>query len=323
MATGLLGATSGLAIAKESVYGTAVATTRGIPIISESLEVNPVRVRADTAKGGGLLRPHSDTRVAHTQGAGNVQTYLHASGATLLWEAMLGGIATTGVGPFTHTATVEATLPSYSIQVAMGRTTGTRVKKIEGAKVNGWELAVTQGQYVTLSLDWVFETGDEVAFGEANDDLAGTFAANMVKFLAKELVVSLGGVSVCAQSFRLRGANNLKVEPCLGATVIANPVRNARPTVEGEMTFKLDDTSNTIYDAFVAGSLIALSAVLTSGTNTCTIAGTAVPEGASARVHGQEELMLTVPFAVEVDDNAAATDDDAFSVVVVNGDATA
>ncbi len=323
MATGLLGVTSGLAIAKETTFGTPVTTTRGIPIISEGLQLTPARVRATTARGGGLLHPHTDTRVGPVQGAGPIATYLYANGATLLWEAMLGANVTTGTNPYTHTANLAATLPSYSCQVAMGRVLNTRVKKIEGLMVGGWEVAVTQGQYVTLSLDTVFENGDEVVTGEAADDLAGTFAANMVKFLAEEVVVVFGGVTACLQSFRLRGNNNLKVEHCLGSRFITKPVRNARPAVDGEMVIKLDDTSNVLYDAFVAGSVLDLVATCTAGTSTCTMTLTAVAEGSSATVAGEAELMLTIPFMVEVDDAAAETDVNALTVVTVNADATA
>lgn len=319
----VLGLTGGLALAKETVYGTAVATTRGLPIISESLQIDPVRVESAALKGGGLLMPDSNVRIGPVMGSGSIQTYLFSSGATLLWEAMLGKVSTSGDDPYTHACTLAKDLPSYSVDVGIGALTTTKVKRIEGLVVGSWEIGVALGEYITLGLDCVYENEDAIASGESNDDVAGTFPSGQVPFLAQEVVVSLGGNSYCLQSLTLGGNNTLKTEHCIGSPYITKPTRNGRPVINGSMTMKESDTDNTLYDAFRSGDVLDLVITCTEGTNTCTITSTVRIDGTSPQLSGQEELMLTVPYVVQVDDGNEDTDDDAFSVEVVNGDAVA
>lgn len=318
----VLGLTGGLALAKESVYGTAVATTRGLPVISESLTLAPARVETAALRGGGFIMPDSNVRIGPVQGAGSIQTYLFSTGAALLFEGMLGAIATNGVGPYVHTATLAKELPSYAVDVGIGALTTTKVKRVEGLMVSSWEIGVALGEHVTLGLDVVYEDEVVVASGETGDDVAGTFPTGQVPFLAQEVVVTLGGNSYCLQSLTLGGNNTLKVEHCIGSRLITKPTRNGRPVFSGSLTMKESDTDNDIYDAFVAGDVLDLVITMTEGSNTCVVTSTVRVDGTSPMLTGQEELMLTVPFVAQVDDGAGEDDDDALSVVVTNGDTT-
>lgn len=319
----VLGLTGGLALAEESVFGTAVATTRGVPIISESLSLSVARVEAASLKGGGLIMPGSNVRNGPVQGAGSIQTYLWSTGGTFLWEAMLGQIATTGEDPYVHTATLAQALPSYSCDVGIGALSTSKIKRIEGLVVSSWEIGVALGVPVTLGLDCVYENENVVTSGETNDDVAGTFASGQVPFLAQEVAVTLGGTSYCLQSITLGGDNVLKVEHCLGSRFITAPTRNGRPVFSGSLTMKESDTSNTLYDAFIAGTNLDLVITMTEGSNTCVVTNTVRVDGTSPMLTGQEELMVTFPFVAQVDDASSEDDDDAMSAVITNGDETA
>lgn len=323
----LPGVKSALALAKESTFGTAVATTRGLPIISENMAISPGRVTSNAVKGGGFILPDSTVRNGPIMGQGSIQTYLYVNGAALLWEGLLGSIATTGVGPYVHTANIAATLPSYSIDVGYGGASTTKVKRIEGAMFTGFEVAVAQGgNFVTLGLDVVYEDENVIASGEADDDVAGTFATSQPAYLATEVTGTVdtggGATSYCIQSLRLRGENNLKIEHCLGSRYITEPTRNGRPSYTGELVMKLDDTSNDLYDAFIAKTVSDIVITCTQGTNTAVFTLTAHIDGTSPQVSGHEELVVTYPFTVVVDDVNSETDTDAFQVDVTNDDAT-
>lgn len=323
-----LGLKSALAIAKEVTFGTPVTTTRGLPVISESLTMDPGRVRTNSVKGGGLLPPDTTIRNGPIMGQGSIQTYLFVDGATLLWEAMTFGAPSTSAGPpYTHTYNLGDTPPSYSVQVGYGATSTTKVKKVEGLVVSSWELAVSQGaEPITLGMDCVYENEDVVASGETDDDVAGTFATSQPFYLATEIAGTVdtggGATSYCVQSLRLRGENNLKVEHCLGTRYITAPTRNGRPAITGELTMKLDDTSNALYDAFLANTISDIVLTATQGSNTCIVTMTAHIDGTSPQLSGHEELMVTYPFTVVVDDSNSETDTDAFQVDVTNDDAT-
>ena len=87
-----IGLGSGWSLKKESTWGTAVTPTVALPFISESLKLDIKRVESKTLKGGNYLDTSDTWRVGGSVGAGDVQTLLYSSGATLLWEAMLGTI---------------------------------------------------------------------------------------------------------------------------------------------------------------------------------------------------------------------------------------
>lgn len=310
---------SSWALAKEATatYGTLAAPTRAVPILSEDLKLNKENVVAKTLKGGNYILQSNSWRRGGQTGGGPVQTLLWQSGAALLWEAMLGTSATTGAGPYTHTASLAPTLPSYSIDVTLGGTTSTFLRKtILGAKVDTWQLKAALKQPVTLGQSWVYQSETIVAGA-----IRGTIPANQKPFSFTDVAIS-GGASLtgCVEDITINGNNNLiKDQFCLGQSSINEPIRNGFADISGTMSVILDGTA-TNYGLYTAGNELSLVLTLT-GTSPAvtTITMNVRIDGTTPAANTDGELKATVPFTVL----APTTDASAFTVVTTNSDSVA
>lgn len=309
---------SGFAFAKESTYGTPVTTTKAIPILSESLTLDRTVVTANTLAGGNYLPTTGSSRLGSRRGGGDVQTYLYTHGTAALTEAMLGGIATTGAGPYVHTASVAATLPSYTLAVTFGATTGTLKKTVEGAKVASWEIALASNENATLGLTWVYQ--DEVLATASS--LAGTYATGASVYHADDFgTLTIGGVSYCVTGLTVSGDNGLAVtDPCIGQTVMTDPPAQRR-TITGTVVIKLDPAVNTLYTTWNAGTVAALVATATQGASIFSIQGNLYLLGSTPVVSGEEELTVSIPFEVRAAAGAGG-DAAAFKLITTNSDST-
>lgn len=302
---------SGFSFAKESTYGTPVTPTKAVPFLSESLSLTINRITANTLKGGNYLPTTSSTRLGPRSGSGDVQSLLHSHSTAALTEAMLGGIATTGTGPYTHTATMAASLPSYTLQVAVGGSSNTMRKTMEGAKVASWEIAIVANENVTLGLTWAYQ--DEVlATGQS---LQGTYPTGDTVFSAVDFAtLTIGGASYCVERLTFSGDNNLRTDSfCIGSTVANEPAAQRR-TITGEAVVKLEPTLTALYTAFTGDTLMTIVATGTNGANTLSINATTKFNGSTPTVPGEDELTVTVPFEVY----AASSDSGAFSIATTN-----
>lgn len=321
MATYTSGIGSGWSLAKEGTYGTATTPTVAHPLISETLSLTISRADSPTLKGGNLLVPKTSWRSSTQIGQGSVQTLMYDDGSALLTEAMLGSIATTGSDPYVHTATLAQALPSYSMQVSFGGSSGVMVKKIEGAVCTGWELAAALGANLTLGLDWVYEDETVTPAGGAGDDLDGTYPTGQTAYNAADIALTIGGTSYCVNGITLSGANNLKTDGwCLGTTLIRKPTRNGFAAISGTLELPLDTASTTLYDIYTAATLPALVMTATQGSNSFVVNAVVRLDGTTPQVSGPEEQTVSIPFTVSPDDGD--TDADAFSIVTTNGDST-
>ena len=327
----VLGLGSGLSIAKESTFGTASGGTyRRFPIISESLVQTDERVVSPTLRGGFMLRSAASQRLGKRMVQGGVQSLLHSTGASLLWEAMLGANLTAGAGPYTHTATLPAPgtdLPAYTIQVGLGGTTTSYTRKrILGAVCSSWEISAAAGEAVTLGIDWV---GQAAELAEATAT-SGTVPSSQTYYDWRECSVTIDTLTLdCITSFTITGDNQLNSDRyCLGQTLMSRPKRNAATEITGEVTIYLPATGATtdpsdIIAAMRASTTLDLVATFDDGTNDVVITTTALLEPTSyPAVDGEQELTMTIPFTI-YRENDAATDASALTVVSTNGDATA
>lgn len=327
----VLGLGSGLSIAKESTFGTASGGTyRRFPIISESLVQTDERIVSPTLRGGFMLRSAASQRLGKRMVQGGVQSLLHSTGASLLWEAMLGKNTTAGSGPYTHTAVLQdvgSDLPAYTIQVGLGGTTTSFTRKrILGAVCSSWQLAAAAGEAVTLGIDWVGQAA-ELAEGTAT---TGTVPSSQTYYDWRQCSVTIDTLTLdCITSFTLSGNNALNSDRyCLGQTLMSRPKRNAATEITGEVTIYLPATSATtqpsdIVDAMRSSTTLDLVATFTDGTSEVEITTTALLEPTTyPAVDGEGELTMTIPFSI-YRENDAATDASALTVVSTNSDATA
>lgn len=308
---------SSWSLAKETTYGTLATPTRAVPIISEDMKLNFENVVSKTLKGGNRILQSNSWRRGGKTGGGPVQTLLWQSGATLLWEAMLGTNATTGAGPYTHTASLADPLPSYSIDVTLGGTAAGNLRKtVLGAKVDTWQLKAALKNPVTLGQSWVYQS-ETLAAGA----IRGTIPTGQKPYSFTDVAIS-GGASLtgCVEDITINGNNNLiKDQFCLGQSSINEPVRNGFVDISGSMSVILDGTA-TNYGLYTAGNELSLVLTLT-GTSpaTTTITMNVRIDGSTPTANTDGELKATVPFTCL----ASTTDASAFTVVTVNSDSTA
>lgn len=308
---------SGWAFAKESTYGTAVTTTKAMPFVSETLELSPNMTETETLKGGVSVRTDSSWRIGYFSGSGSIQTLVFTHGTAALTEGMLGNIATTGSGPYTHTATVDDTIPSYTMMFTYGGTTSHLSKIVDGVMIDSWELAVAVGENVTLGLDVVYQ--DETI--ATADSLDGSYPGTQTPYAALDFgTLTLGGAEYCVQNLRLRGSNNLNSGIiCIGDTQIQQPIpTGAFRDITGEVEILLDSASTGMYTQFKAGTPVAIVATATSGASTFTINARARLDGYPVTVGSPDLLTVSIPFTISTASTAAA----GLSLVTVNSDST-
>jgi len=127
----------------ETTYGTAVAATHKVEVIS--MKVDPII---------GVIRDPSlydaVARRALYQGGlmykGNFVIRCNYSGLGVLWKAALGAVATTGVGPYVHVFKESADLPSLTLQMIEGNIPATQYQRVDGAIITSMTIRGTAGQ---------------------------------------------------------------------------------------------------------------------------------------------------------------------------------
>lgn len=329
----VLGLGSRLTIAKEGTFGTAsVGTYRAIPFLSESLKKTTERVVSPSLRGGFMVRSAAATRNGKTIVRGDVQSLLHDSGASLLWEAMLGKNTTAGAGPYTHTAVLQdvgSDLPSYTIQVGLGGTSSSfSRKRVLGAVVESWELAASAGDPVTLGITWV---GQDAAVAESTAT-TGTVPSSQTYYDWRDCTISIDTLTLdCVTSFTLSGNNGINADRyCLGQALMSHPKRNAATELTGVATIYLPSNSATTTPTDLVAAMqdtgtldLTATFLVSGGSNEVEITATAqIQADDYPAVDGEAELTITIPFVIYREDDAA-TDASAITVVCTNGDSAA
>ena len=86
-----------------------------------------------------------------------------------IWAA-LGGSATAGGGPYTHTITAATSLPSFTIQHERTGTATAWSTQFTGCKVAGLTLTCSSEQYYLIGrMDWIARKAEDPAFQLTND----------------------------------------------------------------------------------------------------------------------------------------------------------
>jgi hypothetical protein len=159
------GASGQVGYKTESVVGTAVTVDTFIPIVSENIKNNKAYLDSKTISARQTLRM---TKPGAQQVEGGITTELPNRPMATLLTHMFGTVATTGAGPYTHTATPGSTTgKTLTIQVGRPATTDTvHPFTYAGSKINQWTIACTQGEIASLELGIV-------AMSEVDGDRAG------------------------------------------------------------------------------------------------------------------------------------------------------
>lgn len=299
--------------------GMTTTPTRVLKLLSESIDQDIAKIETPTLSGASLFQQAAAVRQGRTLVSGDTQLLLWNKGEALLFEAMLGTIATTGSGPYTHTASPSKYLPSYTMQVTEGGTSAVFRKQMVGMMVDSWEIGLSINENATLGLTWV---GNGISY-TGSGSLDGSDPTGQTAYAYVDGAVTVDGSSIgCVKNITISGANNLiSDDTCIGRTTISDPERGQFCEITGQVEFELEASDIGYLTDFVNGTQKALVLTLTNGSSSITISMTMQWQtGITPKVGGVDKITVTGPYKAYV--TSGNTDAQTFSIVAVNADST-
>lgn len=231
--------------------------------------------------------------------------------ATLL-RHMFGTIATTGVGPYTHTASPGSLNgKSMTVQVGIPSSDGTvRAFTYSGAKIPSWTLSASSGEIATLETEISakdYVTATALATASYPTDCPFTFIHGSV---------SVAGVSQgTVDSFSLSSTRPLRVKHPVGSSTIIEQLEEG--PAEYEISVTADFQNLTIHD--LANTGVAVVLAFSDGTDSLTITTNAWVNPMTPGVDGPDSLPS---FEFTATPYHSTSDASAITAVLVNGEAT-
>lgn len=277
MATGTLQDAS-IGYKAESTYGTPVTPDRFVEFVDESFEWDPKRVQGQGIRVGSKVARSARRVTTQTSAKGDFTVEMCSKGLGTLLAACVGAGASTVVSGSTYqqlfTLATGPLPPSLTVQKAIPRADGTLDPyTFNGGIVDAFELDCPNGDIVTLKPSLIFRevltatayaTPSYVAspslfhFAQGAITIGGTVTAPTTTALAS------GGTAVAnVRDFNLKvdhksGADRFNYG---GAGKMAHPTYGLRD-ITGSMTIEYD--SQTMYDAYIADTELALTVTFTS-----------------------------------------------------------
>lgn len=256
----MLSQLSHVGLAREAVWGTALPAAKFFPSKNPKFEDDIKRI-LDQGKRGSAATDFGawgGTRLGRLEHDGDF--YPDVPPYFLL--GILGQVNTTGVGPYTHVFTLAATPPSFTITDYYG---GAQARQFAGAMVESLDL-----KFATESgaLEWAVKLAAKASTQVATP--TPTFGS-LAPFLGWQAALTLaGGGNTKLLGFELNMKRTLS--PIFGANNSQDPNKMYAGPLEvtGKITFDMADETELNY--YLNNTQPTLSLVLTSGTNTITIA---------------------------------------------------
>ncbi len=287
------GLSSQVGIAQEGAYGVFTTPTRFLEFLTEGIA--PDRPSLETRGIGDQFVRTSRRRAYIKSFGGQVEVDFMSSGMGILLKNMLGSIATTGTGPYTHTATPDAVgLQGLSMTVQVGKpqTMGVVVPfNYLGGKVHAWQLDQKIDQNLKLRLTYDFTN-----IGDLTSALAvASYPAVNSPLAFLDAVVTLDGVSGNVSECMVGGARAMAMDRRYLGNQKLEPIANGEYAVTGQISKEFEDTA--IYGKFISGAVAALTMTHTFG---ATVLTTTIPAieytGANPAISGSDIVRQTIPF---------------------------
>lgn len=298
----------------ESTWGTGVTVDTFMPVLGANLEIDEGYLRSEAIRAGRYTR--SPARLGARVVSGNVEMELPNTSVATILKHMVGGVATTGAGPYTHTFTPATPFAkSFTLQVGIEDAGGTvRPFTATGTKVSSWEISCEVGSLARLSFDW---TAKDVVTVTAL--ATASYSASLVPFTFIEGSVTVNGSPVAsARSVTLSAQKNLRDDRhVLGSRYIREQLAEGHWEITSEITADFDDL--TLFNLAAAGTQVGSVLTFSNGTESLTIttSGQVVGDPPSLTGVGVEEQ------TIRLDHSHATSDASAFTAVLVNSEATA
>jgi len=236
-----------IGLAEEVTYGTAVARTNWLEIVSCTLD-REIDYQPEPTLGriGDAGRVPRRKYVASDNSGGEIEWVMAYDDSTLMMmKHAFGGVSTTGSGPYTHTCTLAALPIGLTIEKAINSSKG---EVFEGCKITDLTVSIDAGGLMMGRASIVGETsGGLVSSGtptytsaleEVKHHQAGQFSFNSVSYDISSMSVTL--------------ANGVDRRQVLGSSFTKEPTPQGKREVTMSVTYEyIADTPHT---AFLAGT---------------------------------------------------------------------
>lgn len=304
--------TSQAGLKTETTWGTGVTVDKFLPMLSEGVKNQIDRMKVNAALGGRLVQ--AKWRPGKQKIDGPVTMYLPNVTLATILRHMFGTIATTGAGPYTHTAS-PGSLVNQSFTMQLGRTDDAGTVQpftYAGGKIGGWELSATAGELAQLRLDTSFQsetTGTALA--------TASYAAGWQPFSFIEGSVTIAGTaSTKIRSFRLACAANQEGAFHIGSAQISQQYQNGQRVFSGQLV--ADFSGLTEYARYTAASEFALVLAFSNGTDSLTVTMNVAYDGETPNVTGLDLVPLNLPYTA----TSGTSDAAAITAVLINSDSS-
>ncbi|MEV6399619.1 phage tail tube protein [Streptomyces sp. NPDC051907] len=298
-----------IGIGAETTYGTAAESILGYEGKADSWKVSKEFVESVGFRRG-LQTARADRRNIITMGGeGELEADLLDVGAAALLSAAFDkhtvtDNATTRVHVFETATYSEA--PSFTAQMIRPTVEGTDVAyKHVGCVATEFELTAEVENPVTLNVSFDFQDVSHTSTPAQILPITYPEDARAYDWSRTALTLTRAGtaVPVDAGKFSLTGDLGMKTDRRFlrGNPLKKKPVRAAIPTYEGEFEGEFSADSLKLYEAFVAGEIVALRvdlAGLTPGTSVRVDCPAIQFTGESPEASVDDVTVMTLPFRV-------------------------
>lgn len=300
----------------ESTPGTRVAPATFLPYLSENVKHEIERMVSQGLRAGrrtrGVWRPGRQTV------KGGVTFELAPQGAVRLFKWAMGGLSSTGSGPFTHTLTPN-TLDDESMTWQFNKPdeSGTnRVFDIYGAACTDWSVGLKLGEFAMATFNM---EGMQAVYDQTLATASYPSGWNPFAYTSGSLTIA--GSAYEPEEITITGTNGLQTgRHRIKATTPQWPVRHREAAFRDYGgTLNGDFFDLAAYNRFVNGTEAALVVTLSDGASaSLTITGNVRFDGETPNVSGAAMLKQSLPFVF----TSGTSDAAAITLTLVSSDAS-
>ncbi len=247
---------SQLGLAKQPNYDTFATPTRFFEFTYESLtpDVATLRIRGNNDH----FQRKTRRRTYIKGGNGDITVPVQTKGAGILFELMLGAVASAQVGAtaeYKHTFTIpQGRGRGLSATVQVGRESSDGAVHAFthlGGKVTGWTLESALDGELKASLSWDFKTV------RTSDALAvETLPADSEPFTFIEGELTVDGATALIQGFKVAGKNALDTERLSHGIQKREPLANGEYEIDGQLDMEFENLD--VYNKWISGATAKL-----------------------------------------------------------------
>ena len=301
------GVDSQVGYALESPTGTFTAPTRALEHVSSSLKLEIDRI---ASKGIKATRRHQGRWFSGAQRVkGNVAHELSPINTGLLFKHMMGAVASSGAGPYTHVYTPGPIVQTSTLTVQVGTPSvdGTiNSFSFLGCHIAGASISSKIGEVAMIDLEFY---GQHLDVGQSLT--AATYSSTWAPYTFLHGVLSVAGSEYEFDDCTINFKNALRTDRHVHrATTPARPKTSLESGFrEWTATVNSDFHGMTALNRAIAGTEAAFSLVFTNGANLLTFAGNVRSDVDSPTVDGPESIKQSLPlvFVSTTSDAAAMT----------------